>query len=369
MKKYKVKKRIRQSVIVVFLFLLVLSAAGLSWSYLIPMEKVEETTLYSYNQEAWVDYQVQMLPSATLPESVVGPGRAYIANWTEYISTDLSYRFHVDDNVAIKGEYSVIAALKASVGGENLVVWERTDELLPPQSFSGSGSVYIRKNVIVPIADYLEYARVIREETDFSPENLDLEVQYKVRIEALTSPSVIREELVPTMIIPLRGNTFTVGGELKKQTAGNVTDDITVFLPYVETARFGFVIAAGVSLVLLLAFLLMTFPVQQAINLQEKEVNMILKKHQDRIVSCTGQATIVPEKTIVVSSFEDLLKTADELGKPIVYYKNDLEKGARHSFFVLSAEYIYTYFIDVVPLSLSMLKYKTKAGYQNQTTG
>ncbi|NLN07152.1 MAG: DUF5305 domain-containing protein [Firmicutes bacterium] len=365
MKKLKINKRSRQGIIIVFLFILLVAAAGITWSHLTPMERVEETTLYSYNQKATVDYQVQMLPSETLPELVVGPGRAYITDWVESVSTNFFYRFQVDDNVTIEGEYYVIAALKACAGSENLVVWEKKDNLLPPQNFSGLGFVNIHKNIDIPIVEYLEYAGMIREETGFSPENLDLEVQYKVNVEAITNPRTIREELASIMVIPLRGNTFTVGGELEKQASGTVTGEVTVFLPYVETAQKGFIIAAGVSALLLLVFSLLTSPVQQKINMQEKEINTILKKHQDRIVVCAGQITVEPESTIVVNSFEDLLKTADELGKPIVYYKNDLEKGTRHSFFVLSPGHNYTYIIDVVSTSISMLRYKAKAGYHN----
>jgi hypothetical protein len=355
MKKQKIDKGIWQVTRMVIVLLLVGSGAGLLWSHMTPVERTEEYAVYTYSHEAMVDYQVHLLPSELLPETVVGSGRAYITGQTEGISTEFVYRVTGDDKVKITGEYSVIATLTATSGRENHIVWEKTDELLSPQRFTANDSmVTVRESIVIQIAEYLEFANLVREETSFNPDNLTLEVKYDVNLKAETNSSVIRDRLIPTMVIPLRGNTFVVEGTLDEKKTDSVKDVMTVPLPQIETARRGFTVAATFMVVLLLTFSLTTVPRYQAVNLQEKEVQGILKKNQDRIVVSAGQVTSVPEKVIVVNTFDDLVKTADELGRPIIYFKTDMEKGSRHAFSVLTKEHDYLYFLDVIPISATI---------------
>lgn len=75
----------------------------------------------------------------------------------------------------------------------------------------------------------------------------------------------------------------------------------------------------------------------------EKELQRIIKKYGDWIAAGQGAfPAVTAEKTIIMNTFEDLIKVADELGQPVLYQNS----GNRiHQFCVISDKMVYWYTI------------------------
>lgn len=360
-KKWTLKKKTRQGVIAVLLFILVLALAGLYWSYTRPAETAVDFTAFSYSQESMLDYRVHLLPNELYEEAYLGPGRAYISALTDYISTEFIYRFSAGSEADIKGEYSATANIVALTGQEDHLVWEKSFPLLATEAFHINGKdVFLREEVILPFSEYVALANSIVETTGFSPQKLNLRVNYNVDLVADTPEGVIEETAAPELIVPLSGNVFTVGGSLEDSRTGGIPATRQEPVPYFEEARTGFSLLSTLLVLFLLIFIQVTVGREERNNFVKKKLSRILKQHQDRIVKC---AEAIPSpghgNILEVASFDDLLKIADELGKPI-FYQNGLGSqgslgaqggnGYEYLFFVFSEQYSYRYLLGEVSL-------------------
>jgi hypothetical protein len=72
----------------------------------------------------------------------------------------------------------------------------------------------------------------------------------------------------------------------------------------------------------------------------EKEVRKAKKKYGGFLV----EATVNGEKTVSVDSMEDLIKVANELGKPIVHQGRSASEGS-HAYFVFDSGTRYQYLL------------------------
>ena len=116
MKKWTLRKKTRQGAVAVLFIIIIITLAGVYWSYTRPAETAVGYTAFPYSQESKVDYQVYLLPNELYEETYLGPGRAYISRLTDYINTEFMFRFWAEDEADINGRYSVIAKIEALTG-------------------------------------------------------------------------------------------------------------------------------------------------------------------------------------------------------------------------------------------------------------
>lgn len=347
MKKKMLPQKNRQLLTVLIGLLLLGSAAGLIWSLARPSEKTEYFKTYSYQHAAEVNYRVLLRPNEFFPEPLQEPGKAYISDLTDSLQTSFVYRFAGEKEAEISGEYSVLATLAAYTGQEKYLVWEKKYELLPSKVFSSFGKeIAFQEEVMIPFSEYADLAGRLSEETKFSPEELNLTVVYSVSVEARTEGGTIREELKPTMLVPLKGKVFVVGGDLNKNNAGGLTASRQVPVPLVKESKVAFAAATLFFFVLMLGLQFLTAAREEKTNFVAKRIAKLLKKHGERIVAVKKAPPLLEEaKTIEVNSFEDLLKTADELGRPILYRQADKTNGEEHVFVVMGENCLYRFVV------------------------
>ncbi|HHT47412.1 MAG TPA: DUF5305 domain-containing protein, partial [Firmicutes bacterium] len=158
----------------------------------------------------------------------------------------------------------------------------------------------------------------------------------------------------------LSGNVFTVGGSLEDSRTGGIPATRQEPVPYFEEARTGFALLSSLLVLFLLIFIQVTVGREERNNFIKKKLSRILKQHQDRIVKCAeaipspGQGNILE-----VASFDDLLKIADELGKPIFYQSGQKEENYEHTFSVFSEQHTYRYTLgEVFSSPMSVLSQK-----------
>ena len=338
MRKKTITRKSRRALAVLCAVLFLGSAVGLAWSYSRPATVTEEYAAFAYEQEAEVRYRVHLMPNDLFPESVQPPGKAYITGLTDFISTDFFYRFAGERPTAITGAYGVTATLTAFTGTERQEVWTRSFDLLPTKSFSGNGGeAVVRETVHIPFAEYAAFAARVAEATKFNPDTLHLTVRYDVAVDAATDRGPLREELSPTLVIPVGGRTFTVGGSPTAGGPGQITQTRTTPRPQVERLRTGFAAATAFWAVALLTLLLATRGEKTAVNPAAQALERFLKTHGERVAVARGRVPL-PDKVYTLNSLDDLVKAADELEKPILYH---LAEDGRHTFLVLEGTYAY----------------------------
>jgi len=325
------------------------SGVGLIWSFTASAERVEEHTAYSYSKEADLDYRVRLLPNELFQERELGPGRAYLSRLTDYLNADLHYRFEGERDAQIEGAYSAVAYLTALSGRDEdkRVVWERQYLLLSPKGFEHEGSeLTVRETVKVPFAEYRAFAEEVREKTEFNPSELNLRVEFDLQAEIQTDSGTVEDQFRPYMVLSMRGDTFVVEGDFTDSNSRGITEERIVSVPQVEGARKLFTVSSAIFAGVLAALLSLTTPVQKHVNPQEKEVARLLKKHEERIAVLSEEAPGDLDHAVAVTTFDDLLKVADELQRPIFYCKRQSATLNQHLFLVLVDEIMYAYSIE-----------------------
>jgi hypothetical protein len=76
----------------------------------------------------------------------------------------------------------------------------------------------------------------------------------------------------------------------------------------------------------------------------EKTALAVGKKYADRIAEARSQTPLVDEKIVTLGSIEDLVKIADELGKPIMH-QSPTATDKRHIYYVIDGTSQYQYII------------------------
>lgn len=322
--------------------LLVLSLAGLLWSYTASAEEEAETITYSCRQEAVLNYRVYTVPNELFTERSLGPGRAYLTALTDYIAIDFKYNIFGESEAEINGEYDVTASLVAMTTGQEHLVWEKNEKLISTQKFKATGTDFsFIEQVDIPLTEYLAFAERVREETGYNPSELNLTVIFSVRMEAKTADGSVTEELSPTMIIPLKGNLFTVDGNLLEERESIITETNTVASSMMNNTFQVFLILVPASAVGIVLLRLLTVPSKKKARRRGSAVPAILKKHKDRIVMTANGVTSVPREAITVQSFDELLKLADEVGRPILYPQPKTSTDSEHIFLIYTPEQVY----------------------------
>lgn len=345
-KRIKMKMLTWRMMFFAIIALVLVFGGGLVWSYTAATEQEVEHTTYYCLQEASFNYRVYLMPNELFTEKSLAPGRAYITTLTDYIALDFEYNYFGESEVDISGEYGITAELVAiaSAGEEKHLVWEKRYDLLAVQEVDTVDSDFsITERVTVPVAEYLDFSEKVREETGYNPAELNLIIKGDVNMEAETAEGAFSEELNPTLIIPLRGNIFTVTGELIDEKEGGITTTQTVAATTVEDVRSTFPVLLTTTAIALFIFRIIFVPVEDEPRRKPQQVRSILKKHKERIVVTANGVTSVPQEAITVYSFDELIKLADEVGKPILYPQPKAANGSEHIFLIYTPEKIYAY--------------------------
>ena len=90
-------------------------------------------------------------------------------------------------------------------------------------AFSSNGqTAAFNENFSLNLAQFSEFLATIKNETGVLARNPRLVIEFNVRTSADTEGDSIMESLTPTMIIPLSGNSFSIGGEPSKSKTDSI---------------------------------------------------------------------------------------------------------------------------------------------------
>lgn len=312
----------------------------------------EKEPIYSYSQDARVKYRVYLLPNSLYPENSLEEGKLYLTNFVDYINTFFTYEFKGQRPAEIKGDYNVVASVEAT-GLQGKQIWIREFVLLPNTGFGGKDrEISIQREIPIKLQDYVSFVKRVIKDSEFVPEDIAMTVRWNVNLQAQTDSGPVKEQISPTLVIPLGQNYLEISGEPKKEKAGSISRTIQVPAKVNKRILTVCSIAAGVCAAVLVWLLFFTTAAAPVTDPLLKKVNEIIKKHGDRLVAIDGDVPLHFEKTIAVKSIEDLVRIADELSKPVMYrsVSGSIDKA---SFYVFNEPEAYIFELIVSGRSLA----------------
>ncbi|MGB9792264.1 MAG: DUF5305 family protein [Thermacetogeniaceae bacterium] len=276
----------------------------------------KKVAVLSYRQKGVFSYSVRIRPNSIFPEERRGPGETYFTKVVKAIDVDFSYLFKTDREAALTAIYSVVATVDAPK------MWQKEFVLVPPTEVAAKGdTLSINRPFAIDLPYYNDFLKAANEELGATPGEPRLVVKAPVEVKAVSPEGVVKDRLAPEMIIPLQSGCFKVSGDLLPEKRG----ELTVLRRVADTSlgrkkRLAGVFLAATGLLLLLWQLVTKGERGKADDGSKRQLESFLRACGDRIVQAQTGFTMPDEALIVpLSSPEDLVRVADELGKPVVF--------------------------------------------------
>lgn len=301
----------------------------------------EKIPFYTYSHKAEVDYRVLLNRNPITEEESLGKGQFYLTPFVRNINTYFNYRFSGDRDVDIQGEYEVIAYMQGIQRelDKIKIIWSKPYRLLSKQTFQVKDKgISLNKEIPINIKNYNDFISMFFEDYKIPTEAI-LVVCWDVKVKALTAQGEVNEQLTPSMTIPLNTKFFEITGDLEKTKEGVLEATITkpASVNKAKAISFGVLEVISLSGLALLRFrttIRVVDPVQ-------KQFRKILKNHGERLVALDKEIIVGWESLLPVKAFDDLIRIADELGKPVMYKYNP-EEDPVPVFYVLNDPRIFT---------------------------
>jgi len=280
------------------------------------------------------------VPSAT----TVGPGEPLFTRLLDEVNVTFSYRFQPDKRAQNVTEEVVINAIL-----ENPNVWRKEFSLVPLTEKDGDFVVGFSLD-----GDDLSYFndvyRVIERETGVSGPHT-LTVKADVRTVAQTEQGAVVERFSQTLSTTLGRDVLEWGGDLNQSQAGSVrrseiipNPDKIMGLSAGWVRGLSILLTAIIVLALVYLVVLSVWLRPETVPPVEKEMLRAKKKHRDAIVDVTELPTVAArERVIKFGSLEELVKTADDMLKPVLHKADN----GRHTYCVVDGSLRYEYISEI----------------------
>ncbi len=284
-----------------------------------PRVEEKKSVLYSYSQKADVDYKVFFSPNILYNSDNLDEGNIYISEFVNLVSTHFNYEFTGDAAADIKGSYEVLAVMEGYFSDEekNITVWKKQFTLLPRSSFAAvDNKISIVKDIPVNLRHYNDFANNVIKASKVNSQ-VRLSVLMNINLDAATDKGTIKETLSPGIVIPLNTKYFEIQESQTGEKPGTIEEIREVKLPVDRMAVIVSSVFLGILLLALIYLAFFTITVEKSPLV--KALDRIFKKHGSRLVALNSEITTATQSLFRVKSIDDLVRVADEIGKPIIY--------------------------------------------------
>lgn len=339
-----INKNVRLSIICIMAVMLAIMAIMILYTVKKGKFIEQKVPVYSYSNKAKVDYQTFLLPNSLYPanQKSIGAGNIYIKKITDYIETNLRYEFNGQAPAEIQGKYNIKAVMEGQLGSDSSkkTIWRYEEQLTPEQSFKINDSKYVveAKSQIKP-QKFDDIAKQKSSENDLSFDT-KLTIYWDIQIEAKTSKGIVHEQLTPTMEIPINTEKyFSIKGSLTPEKKASIDTTTKVISPTYKMRinLYSSVIVIGL---LVLTFLILGTSAKQLDSALQIKLKKIFKNHGDRLVQLKGENLLGAAQLLHVREFDDLVRIADDIGRPI-FYKQNKASNDISTFYVFDEKYVY----------------------------
>lgn len=334
--------KIRKPLILLFSLLFLGALYCLYYLYRQPADIVKEEPVYAYKHQGDIGFRAVIKPNTVFKETtIMDPGKTIYRGLMESFTATYAYQFRADQPAEIKGTYNVTATIEAKD------MWKLDYVLVPQTAFSQSGKeVAFHNERTLDLAYFEQVIKLVDTELGVNAREPKLIVKTNINLEADTGEQVLKEQLAPTMIIPLTSGSFQVGEDgLTAKKEGSLTKKITAPNPIKGKTIYtqGAAIVLGALLICLILLTQNRPLIQDPRKSRQEFWRNFWKKYGDRIIKTNHEPN--PAESISVNSMDDLVRVADELSKPIIY-KEVFSANAPAACYVLDGPTAYKYAIN-----------------------
>ncbi|HUV84878.1 MAG TPA: DUF5305 family protein [Methanosarcinales archaeon] len=318
--KKSISRRLKIALVAILLIIMVSMSVLLYIAVKNPGVREEKLTLLNYGNKTDIKYIVFLKPNPLYSGDNLEEDKLYLTSFVDYIKTNFQYEFNIDKSADIKGDYEVVAIVEGYKTEEKVVktIWQKEFILLPKTGFESKDIKYlINKEIIFSLAEYNIFATQIRESAELNVE-AKVSVVMNVNLQAKTGENVIEKKFAPSITIPLSTSYFEIvkGGIEEKP---EVVEEIKqIQLPVNQNIIITYGIIIGIAFLVLL-YLLIFVKGNAPVDVFKKQLNKIFKSHGTRLVAINNEIGTTFGMYYKVKSIEDLVRIADELGRPIMY--------------------------------------------------
>lgn len=333
------KPEVKITVLIILIAILVFSAYTTYAAFRIPEEPTveeKEVTVCNYEHTGDFNYVVYLKNNSLYGASTFAPGNIIFKNITDHINASFSYSFLCDRKSKVNGDYELSADVKTDLWSKNFCIIPKTD-------FNSSN---FKTNFPLNISRFDTIVNQIDKELAVNSKNPELIMRCAVHTVAETGVGTIDEFFAPSLVVPLRENVVNISSNLSTREPGSIKKTETVILPPPPAAgkKKNSLASTIAILFVFVAFALLTKSEPGKIDKTEKIVKGIKKKYSDWIVD-SDEVPSIEGSIIPLNSIEDLMKVAEELGKPVIH-KAPITPEGEHLYFVFDGSTQYEYILE-----------------------
>lgn len=323
--KKSINKRLKIALIAILLIIIGIISVLLYLAVKNPGVREEKITLLSYNNKTDIKYIVFLKPNPLYSEDNLAEDKLYLTSFVDYIKTNFQYEFNIDKSSDIKGDYEVVAIVEGYKTEEKVdkIIWKKEFILLPKTEFESKDTKFlIDKEIIFSLVEYNIFATQISEATELNVE-VRSSVVMNVNLQAKSGKNVIEKKFAPSITIPLNSNYFGISKSGVEEKPEVVEEIKQIQLPVNQNLIITYGIIIGIAF-LALMYLIIFVKGNAPVDVFKKQLNKIFKSHGTRLVAINNEIGTTFGMYYKVKSIEDLVRIADELGRPIMYrYSTD----------------------------------------------
>ena len=281
----------------------------------------------------------QPIATTTNPPVVLEPGETAFINLINNMDVNFGYEFQATEPVAnLNTSVDIVATLAVPQS------WSKNFDLLQTNK-GGNFTV----DFPLDIASYTQLIQSINSETGTTPSSYNLTVTANIHTTGDSSFGPIDETFSPTMNGTITGNVLTWDKDLTGTKTGAISQTATIDNPSkylglsVSAAKMFFVILTVIFFFLFVGLGVFYFGSRNPnTSRSDREVQKIQNKYGARIAESLGNSFIDGGKPVPMNSMDDLIKVADELGRPVVHQSAGAS-GEVQSYYVIDGETSYQY--------------------------
>ncbi|MEA4845703.1 MAG: DUF5305 family protein [Clostridiaceae bacterium] len=344
-KRLKMNKLLRMILIVAAVLMLCALSFLLYRETKVPKIEEKNVKLYSYTHKSSVDYKVLLKPNSLYEGSSLGEGQYYITNYVNDIQALFNYEFKGESPAGIKGYYEIAAILEGYtvVEKKHITIWEKKFVLVPRTDFvADDGIISLANDVNIKLSEYSVFADKIVEESKAQlPLQLNVYMDVNLKADADKVPEEVK--MTPSITIPLDAKYFMITESDGKEVPVSIEEKQKVQLPPDEQKVRIYICALVALMIIILGLAIFTEAIRKSAF--TIKLDKIFKQHGSRLVALSGDVLAASlDNCSIVRNIEDLVRIADEIGRPIMYEHSEDYKDMVH-FYVLDDKRTYIYIL------------------------
>lgn len=321
-------------VAVVFLVLVtVFSAYAVVWAQGLPTESQSTVTVGTYSLQGSYSYAAALSPNLVYNTTTLemGQGTLFVAI-TKTINVTYTGTVSLNQQGSVSLDTSYLVTLS---GG----AWSTTlSHVVQVAQRNSTDSAVYSKSFLLNVTQVVALAKEIGAELQYSSPSYLIQIRPAATGSLVESGRTVPLNFVAPLNLTLSNGVITPSGTTYS-SQGNVTGEVMVPRNVTYTYRYASYGLLSGSLVLL--GVSMFFALRKEQISEEDNLAKMTQPYREVIAATTTLPR--SESQVPMEKWEDLVKVADTLGKPILEFDQEEAGETRHAFCVLDGETRYYY--------------------------